>query len=257
MLTNSNFDKVNVILKVEASDAKFSRIMLWIKNCTFQYNYCKDITSELYVPTIDISIPPINVKVFFVSCLFYKNRHELSLISAVVYALSLHWYFSSSYIQIKNCNFIESTGSLVYIYGKTGITRISIIGPFDITKNDGGGRNIISFYHVTVDIVDNATFSYNQHASNIILFYYCIVTFHKNISFIMNGPSINQAITLESDAPYITVVDGTNISFIDNGYCSQDIQVIVENFTPYPFCIFQYVTATSKMDYMVCYKITV
>ena len=112
---------------------------------------------------------------------------------------------------------------------------------------------IIIFQHVAVNISGAATFSYTVFARSIILFYFCTVTFHKNITFINNGFNINitdsysmdNVITLHSDSPYIQVMENTNTSFINNVYRHQAVQVQVENYyIPYPFCMFQYVTSS-------------
>ena len=125
-----------------------------------------------------------------------------------------------------------------------------MIGPFLVTENGGLGKDIIAIHNVHVNISGEATFSYNLNADSMILFYYCYVTFYKDISFIMNGDTeivnaITQIITLHSDLTYIKVIENTNIKFINNTYL-QIIQVNVVNYTPYPVCVFQYDTVTSK-----------
>ena len=124
-----------------------------------------------------------------------------------------------------------------------------MIGPLVIKGNEGWTDDLISVYDATVKIIGKATFLDNTLARSIILFYSCTVIFYKNVSFINNGISdlytMDSVIMLHSRSPYIKVTENTNIRFMNN-YGKQHIQVQVENYIPYPFCVFQYDSIASK-----------
>ena len=137
-----------------------------------------------------------------------------------------------------------------------------MIGPFKVTKNDGKGRYIISIHNAVVNISGEAIFSYNLNAVNLISFYFCNVTFCKDVFFTMNGDSeildsISQVITLHSDLPYIKVMENTNIRFINNAYLHQVnvIKVNIKDYTPYPFVYSNIMTLLLQEMYRM--KITV
>ena len=119
-------------------------------------------------------------------------------------------------------------------------------------NNDGSGKDIISIYNVIVNIIGNGIFIHNLNARNILLFYFCTVTFHKDIFFLSNGFNhagymhVYNIITLQSDSAYIIVKKNTNITFLANAYQVMEVKIIVQKYTPYPFCVFQYDTLTSK-----------
>ena len=269
MLSNSDFYNVNVqpILLIGLLHGVSSKVMLWVKNCKFQYNNYTSFTSELR-PPVQIFVSCINMTLYFTNCFFYRNKNtkELSLISIEVfnydsgfmsyqgkfdepYILPSDWCLFPSYIRIKDSNFIGNIGTLIDIQSKkiSGcIARFSIIGIFKLLRNSGNGIDIITIRHITVNIIGEAHFSYNSNARNIISFYSCTVIFRKNITFVQNWYSVDQIITLHSDLAYIKIVENTHIKFINNTYSNQAVQVKVQNYMPHPFCVFQYGTITLK-----------
>ena len=275
ILSDSNFHNVNVqpLLQIGLLHGVSSRIMLWVKNCKFQYNNYTTATSETKIPAVSIVISCINVTLYFTSCSFYKNKNanKLPLISIEVinydlgfmayqgkfnepYILPVDWCLFPSYVRIEHSNFIRNSGTLIDMQGMkiSGcIIRFSIIGIFNLLRNKGYLENIISIYYATVNIIGEANFSFNSNARNIILFYECTVIFRKNVSFTQNGDfyydtAVSQVVTLQSDLAYIKIVENTHIKFINNVYSNQAVQVKVENYRPHPFCVFQYGTITPK-----------
>ena len=261
ILRDSKFSHVNHvstqnIFKIVLFPTKSSRIMLSIEDCTFQYNNYAVLHSMLQKPMLKIIISCINVTLFFARCLFYRNQNDSPLISISVYNNYIplaDWCLLPSNVQIKHSNFSRNIGPLVKIQGNSKskcITHFSIIGPFKIMENSGTGEDIISIYNVNVKVIGKATFSYNSNARNIILFYFCTVTFYEDISFIKNGlmyvGNMENIITLQSDLAYIIITENTSITFLENVYQAVQVKIIVEKYTPYPFCVFQYDSFTSK-----------
>ena len=265
LLSESNFLNVNIqpILKINLFNNAVSRIMLWIKNCKFQYNGNQEL--QIQKPAVDVVLSYIQVAIYFMNCLFSFNSNKSPLISLQIEEI-YHSFRSvdscsfPTYIQIKHSNFLHNSGPLVNITGDKKsqcFAHFSLIGPFKIVGNDGMKNNIIRTNNVLVNIIGKGIFSDNCCARNVILFYSCTVIFHKNISFIGNGlsgllpamdslTSVDHIITLQSNLAYINVMENTNIEFINNSYHYQAIQLQLENNTPYPFCIFQYGTVTLK-----------
>ena len=255
MLRDCDFGDVGgyTILKIKIlQHISSSRNMMWIKNCNFRYNKLGTVISESRSSSVHILISFFNVALHFTNCHFFSNKHTASLISIKVINNDHVCSFKllTSYIQIKHSNFIGNMSPLINIYGgkvsSECITQFSMIGPFMVKENDVQGENMIMIHNTDVNIIGNATFSHNFHANNVI--YLCNIKFFKNISFIKNGFSdaigaISQIITLHSDLPYIKVMENTNIRFINNTYLYQPIQVIIIEYTPYPFCVFQYETS--------------
>ena len=264
ILSDSSFVNVSVkcILKVRLVHTMSSTIILWIKHCKFLYNKYK---RKLQEPTVEITIPYTNVTLFFTNCFFYENANDESpLISIQVkrhvhdkrsysdYDYSVDWCLFPSQVQIIRCSFLKNMGSLIKVQGnkrQNCIIHLSIIGPFKIMGNWARFRdNLIATHGVIVSIIGEATFIYNSYGINFIVFDSCTVIFCKNISFIKNMDWYGSAhiITLQSDSAYIKIMENANIKFINNSRNDQAVQVKVENYTPHPFCAFQYCTDTSK-----------
>ena len=253
ILSNSNFHYINnvrAVLIISLVYIERSRVALWIKNCEFSYNEDSRLLIDTYISYDKI----------FTNCLFYMNQLDnmLPLISIQVqndpmYVNSADWCLFPSYIGIKNSSFIENFYPILKIQGNRYskcVTRFSIIGPFITKENAGMTGDLISIHNAFVNVIGEATFTYNSNALNILVFYSCNVTFSKRISFIRNGIadpySVDSIITLESDSAYIKVMENSNIRFIDNNYAKQLVQIKVKDYTPYPLCMFQYDTDASK-----------
>lgn len=228
ILNDLLFYRINIqpIFKVKVSDVVFS---LWIKNCEFLYNDYKVNDPSFQGSTVEIDIPYINVKVFFINCIFYRNVNLFPLVS--IYNNTFHHSANclySSYIQFRHSTFIGNMSPIVVNFSSNKkskcLTHFSMIGPL-IIKNNRQTTDVISIYYATVNIIGEVTFSSNAGAKNIILFYYCNVMFHKNIYFIDNGGifpnAVDNIITLQSDYPYITVMKNANIEFINNIYTNK------------------------------------
>ena len=226
ILSNSKFHYINnvqAILRISSVHNKCSRVVLWIKDCEFSYNDDSRILINTYI-SYD------NVTLIFTNCLFYMNQLDnmLPLVSIQVYSdytyiNSVDWCLFPSYIGITNSSFIENMYPILDIRGNRNpkcVTRFSIIGPFITKENDGMTGDLISIHDAIVNVIGEATFTYNSNAMNLLVFHYCNVTFSKNISFIRNGIadpySVDNIITLESDLAYIKVMENSNIRFIDN-----------------------------------------
>ena len=179
------------------------------------------------------------------------KRHLHDKRSYSDYDYSVDWCIFPSQVQIKRCSFIKNWGPLIRVRGnkrQNCIIHVLIIGLFKIMGNYEFYSEIIAIHEVIVSIIGEATFLYNHYTTNIILFDSCTVIFRKNISFNKNENlhDVGYIITLQSDLPYIKIMENANIKFINNSYHDQAVQVKVENYTPHPFCAFQYCTDTSK-----------
>ena len=270
-LSDSNFIGISVqpVLLIGLFHGISSRIKFWMQNCKFQNNQFERVMYKIEKSIISVKISYFNVTIFFVNCLFHESSDKLPLMRIIVMKDSLvtnnqdsydsygysfrilnndRCYFSN-YIQIERCNFTCNKGPLVDIQGIRRLkytTRLSIIGPFEIRANKGMAIHILfSFHHLIVKITGEATFSCNSLARNIILFYYCAVTFYSKISFIENR-LVEKIIALQSNLAYIKVMENTSIKFLNDDFdADQDIEVKVDNYIPYPFCLFQYCGVTS------------
>ena len=263
-LSDSNFIGISVkpVLLIGLFHGISSRIKFWMQNCKFQNNQFERV---MYKTEKSI----ISVTIFFVNCLFHESSNKLPLMRIIVMKDSMvtnnqdsydsydysfrilnnDRYFFSNYIQIERCNFTRNKGPLVDIQGLRRLkctTRLSIIGPFEIRANKGMAIHILfSLHHLIVNITGEATFSRNSLARNIILFYYYAVTFYSKISFIENR-LVEKIIALQSNLAYIKVMENTSIKFLNDDFdVDQDIEVKVDNYIPYPFCLFQYCGVTS------------
>ena len=220
------------------------------------------VTKHLKDQQLKLIFHTLLQKYFFTNCIFYKNSNArpLPLVSIQLERSNINRYYPASClfpsdVQFRRSMFIRNKSPIVNFNPNKKskcLARFSIIGPSVISENViwGTDINIISIYYATVSIIGEVTFSYNTVAKNIIFFYYCNVTFHKNVSFVENGVAIPFAvgcvITIQSDLAYIKVMENTSINFINNTYRHQDIQVIVQDYKPYPFCAFQYDMVTSS-----------
>ena len=267
MLTKSSFHSVKIhpILHMHVH----SRSILWIKHCKFQYNdYIVTDSILKESAAIQFDIMSFNVTLHFTNCSLYKNNYTPPLISIEVYTLESYMYndqvssvkqcIFTSHIHFEQCIFKENSGSLVriFVYNIRSKCKIhfSMIGPIKIEENIGMREDIISVHNVNANIIGTIAFVNNRNARNIIMFYSCIVTFSKNISFILNGgpydfnrdDRVDYGITLQSNMVYINVMENASIKFLYNTIRYQVIRVIVHNYRPYPYCLFQYKTASSK-----------
>ena len=228
LLSDCNFDHINaqVILHVTLLPV-YSRITIWVKNRDFHYNTYIAVYSKLRRPIVTFDILEFTVSLLFTDYNFINNTNELSLIFVSIIKQVLGYGFtnciSTSYIQIKDCLFARNIGSLVDITGNKQsdcIAHFTMINPTVMRNIPLKQPYIIIFQHVAVNISGAATFSYTAFARSIILFYFCTVTFHKNITFINNGFNINitdsysmdNVITLHSDSPYSQVMENTNVT---------------------------------------------
>ena len=260
---------VQPVFKIKVLDTVLSRVTLWIKNCMFLYNDYEANNRALQGPTVEIDIPYINAKVFFINCDFYENVNLFPLVSIQLeYSNAFHHSANClylSHIQFRQSTFIGNISPIIVNFSgdkkSKCLTHFSMIGPLIVQKNIALKGDVISIYYATVNIIGEATFSSNSEAKNIILFYYCNVMFHKNVYFINNGATflstVDNVITVQSDYAYITVMENSNIEFINNTYTNGVVQVIVEDYILHPFCAFQYHTVTTGnvYDLLKNYKI--
>ena len=181
-LSDCNFHHINNYITLQITlfpSIMSSRIVMWIKNCNFEYN---EHTTGDSQSTVQISILFINVTLFFTNCNFYKNKNMAPLIAIEVTRYNLvDWCVFPSFIQMKYSNFTGNMSPLldIYNYGPEVlecITHFSMIGPFMVTENNGQKGHIISICNAVVYISGEAIFSYNLNAISLISLYFCNVT---------------------------------------------------------------------------------
>ena len=152
---------------------------------------------------------------------------------------------------------------------------VHIHGPVNISNNLLQYSNIVEFYSCILLITGLITISKNTAVhvnANVFLLHNCIalfqgqinisenfvespmlfktsdVTFDEKIIFISN--KCTKIITIESDYPYIKVMQHTNITFASNEYL-HDLIVFGSNMkynNPYPFCVFQYIVTKGNLS---------
>ena len=132
-----------------------------------------------------------------------------------------------------------------------GLSNIFMNGPITISLNNAIGMNILS-----LESCSNVLFKGlikilgNDQAKSIMVFEDSSITFDKKILFVSN--ICDKIITIKSgydansyEYPYIKVMQNANVTFLDNQYY-EDLLMLEsnnDNNHPYPFCIFQYVSA--------------
>ena len=122
---------------------------------------------------------------------------------------------------------------------------IFITGPITISKIE---VTIIIFLDSCTALFQGPiTISNNYVIDSVILFKTSDVTFDKNIIFISND--CNNIIAIESEYPYIKVMQHANITFDSNEYSHGLIKFEsnIKYNNPYPFCIFQYTIAKGNV----------
>ena len=80
VLSDSKFYEIHnaqTILRIMSVQSRSSTVLLWIKNCTIEYNDYK-ITekSKAQKPMVDIVISHSNVTLLFTNCLFFENLFQ-------------------------------------------------------------------------------------------------------------------------------------------------------------------------------------
>ena len=258
---NYIYTHVQDILVIGLLQGVSSRNTVLIKDCKFYSNGLLATTSK---STIRVLIASVNVSFYFMNCLFTKNSNKLPLMSIKVldygssfvhqsnnfddYDLPLGWCTFPSYICIKHCNFMDNAGPLMDIKGtkiSKCVVRISIIGPFEILRNNAKDEDLIEIHRAVVNITGEAIFSHNLHAKNLLSFDSSTVIFRKNISFTLNN-HCDQILTMQSKFVYIKLLENANIEFVNNGYNNYVIKVKVKDYIPYSPCFFQYITFAKK-----------
>ena len=135
-----------------------------------------------------------------------------------------------------------------------GLSNIFMNGPITISLNNAIGMNILS-----LESCSNVLFKGlikilgNDQAKSIMVFEDSSITFDKKILFVSN--ICDKIITIKSgydansyEYPYIKVMQNANVTFLDNQYY-EDLLMFEsnnDNNHPYPFCIFQYVSAEAN-----------
>ena len=116
---------------------------------------------------------------------------------------------------------------------------VLITGPVTITKITA--KSIIFLNKCTALFQGPITISDNEVTDSVMFYKSSDVIFDKKIMFISN--ICENIITIESEYPYIKVMQHANITFVSNHY-HQDLIKFISNTkynNPYPFCVFQYI----------------
>ena len=247
-LLNSQF--YNMSQKALLILIKGTYASLVIKNCSFVHlkHEMKRMERIVYG-----SIVNSNLAVTFENCIFHYN--------VVITILRLHFgdnehpHLCLSNITIKNCDFLNNIGNVLYLSNnEPGLTcKVDVF--FNATTNIV--RNEASFImhlsHMTVTMNGTITLSENYMMESIMVLQYCNVTFTKTVTFLSNR--CHYVINLISiHSPYITVMDHANITFTDISYHNHLLHLTngpLENnyLGVYPYCIFQYNTLLKSNTY--------
>ena len=242
-LFNTQFYNMNqTALNILISNANAS---LLIKTCSFMYlkheiRFIEDVVHDGIVNS--------NVAVSFKNCIFHYNAALTLLRLEFENTESLHVYLSN--LTIKNCDFINNTGNLLYLSNFDPGCKVDVFFNeiINIDRNEVSSLMYIS--HMTVTMNGTITLSENYLTQNIMEFRYCDVTFTKTITFRSN--TCHNVINLISiHSPYITVMENTNITFTDISYRNHLVHPIngpTENsyLGVFPYCIFQYMLSKSN-----------
>ena len=216
---------------------------LLIRNCNFT-----DIKNDfrLLEQIVYGELANTVTSIRFENCKFYNNNAFI-ILKIEFSGLCIH----PSNITIENCDFIGNNGGPLYIYYLVHHCKANVLLNetinFDNNKIEYECSSLLRFGNVAVNMNGTMTVLENEiMAGDIILFYYCDITFTKTITFLSN--ICDYAIVMISkDLLYIKVMNDANITFINTTY---HVDLIIgsgfllsSNVNVYPYCIFQYMAA--------------
>ena len=253
-------DRYNSVVEVEVP--VFTMTLIFFK-CEFRYNMCESLVSvTAYKTNFAAHGDAMCTNITFNKCSFgsnsgtvfsLNNYNKLKLnVSFIGLNVVLHKSWLSKYDKV----ILRIYNMVVYIHGLVNMSNILvsmytsnimhfhsctlfITGPITISKNTA--MNIVSLYWCSALFQGPITISDN-YVDSIMFFEASDVTFDKKISFISNKST--KIISIESEYPYIEVMQHANITFTSNDYSLELItyESKIKYNNPYPFCVFQYIT---------------
>ena len=178
-------------------------------------------------------------------------------------------------ITFRGCLFINNFGSLLHVKSDKILpcrVNIHIIGPFLIYGSNSYPYNFVFYIKNMALLIDgpfkvlNCTakiifrmefcqaffngpiaISNNYRCDHVVRFYYCEITFNKEIVFESN--ICGHIITLEinPEDAYVSMLEYSYIRFTNNSYDNL-IAIMVDKSIPYPPCLFQYVSLGNRSN---------
>ena len=251
IINNSLFYNLDhTVLSINSINSGNSVII--VENCTFGFNTIGYFNTVYYQittnPLVEIVLPHDNKTISFKNCKFESNLSKQSLISIVVKA-SRYFYIKPicisplTNISFVGCLFNSNQGELIKITGNLCKPNLFIIGP-SYFADTLAGLNVFEIYNLiyvssmVVYIHGPVNISMN-HASSILFFKSCDVTFNKKITFTSN--ECDQLINLQFAC--IKIMEYSNITLIQTKYHNKIIETENDDeYKLYPLCIFQFVT---------------
>ena len=226
---------------------------IYVDNCTFEQNVHTYISQDFQVtirPLIDIVLSDREKSILFKQCSFKQNYHIHLLISFFIRGWkSFHGQLGPCSNPLTNISFMtcqfdkNKVSQLLNINSKYCKTNLLLVGHSYFTNNKCGSNIyvdyfIISIINMAVNITGPIIVSSN-HASTVIVFKQCNVSFYGKITFKLNH--CERLFYLQS--VYLKIMQFANLTFNNNRYHGQFITTKNDyEYNLYPYCLFQFVT---------------
>ena len=249
-LTNSLFKNLShTVLTINNQCSGYRKV--YIENCTFEDNF-RISYGESYAPLkplINVVSAHDSKSITFKQCKFMENHANILISVLIKESRQCHSDATVCNAPITNmsfvaCQFIGNiVNRMIIIETKHCKSNILIIGPTYVTKTFAGMYNhimtiMISFHNMTVDIIGPVIMSFN-HASTIMLFDNCDISFYNNVTYTANTCR-DQVIHLKFS--YIKLTEYTTITFLDNRFKKTLLQIDYK-YDLSPICPFQFISS--------------
>ena len=267
IITDSQFTDIGQTLILLVTDiCNPANTSVLIKNCTFNDNLEVNVVRFLIAAELSQS----NMTLTFMDCKFY-NYKGTDLITIIAAYRSWCEAFNQctfpTNITFRGCLFINNFGSLLHVKSaKTLPCRVNmhIIGPFLIYGSKSHAYNYLIYIRNIVFLINgplkvlnctaNVIFcmefcqaffngpiaiSYNYKCHHAVRFYYCEITFNKEIIFESNRCVHIITLEISPEYAYVSILESSDIKFNNNSY-NNLIAIVADKNIPYPPCLFQY-----------------
>ena len=245
-VTNSEFYNMNrKALHIKNRCFATKRFVV-VSNCTFQRLSAS--------PSIIIYASRYDNNISFINCTFLKNQFCHPSLIIVKATSSNHLYCKlftnmTSHLMATNisfirCQFSKNKCAVLQVSGIKGLVNV-FFESLNVSYNMPikiKGTDIISIRSMNAYFIGSINIFLNHCKANIIQFFSCNITFNGRTIFDANYCA--RVISLNT---YLTIMEYTNITFVNNRYEKTLISVKDDTgyYQPHPFCLFQYVTNKS------------
>ena len=261
ILANSSFYSMDRPALQIKSRCYLNTKKILVINCTFRLIY-----AEYSQPVVSIVTSPFNKSISFVSCVFHENMAKLITVSVqqphtigcIIAIIDNILPLVATNIRLIRCWFMDNSAELLIIdnkFDKANVWIESLYVARISSKTPESMQQKISITNMYVHIKGPVDIIKSKAKLSIMHFQLCDIKFSGKITFDANHCS--EVILLDT---YITVVEHTNITFINNRYYNKliDVKNAEKYNQPNPYCLFQYVAInnnnTLQTDYVIIFK---